>query len=183
MFPSLIILLGIATSLPLALTAPSPKGVRISSGGGGGGGGGGVALAYLGGTIAATAQNGYSIDGDSPPDPAGYDPSSTCTYTGGNVTVTPTWVSAMTGCLNTLNADNWDGAECVPTAGGTTFGFYKGENDYDSGTDCWKRCAGCLSSAINAGQNVTTKCQYEYRVKEELHYKTHTCTMGYDAGS
>ena len=90
----------------------------------------------------------------------------------------------MTGCLNALNAENWDGTECAPPVGGTTFGFWKGENDYDDGVDCWKRCAGCLSTAINASQAVTTKCQYEYRTKGDfVGYKTHTCTMGYDAGS
>ena len=72
----------------------------------------------------------------------------------------------------------------MPTVGGTTFGFYKGENDYSDGGDCWKRCAGCLSTAIQAGQGVTTKCQYEYRTKGAvLGFKTHTCTMGYDAGT
>ena len=190
MLPSLVTLLRLAAIIPLALAAPSPRGGRGGGGGGGhsggssgGGSGSGIALAYLGGTIAATSQNGYSIDGDAAPD-AGYDASSTCTYNGGNVTTSPAWVSTMTGCLNALNGSSWSGTECVPTAGGTTFGFYKGENDYSDGGDCWKRCAGCLSSAIDAGQNVTTKCQYEYRTKGDfVGYKTHTCTMGYDAGS
>ena len=134
--------------------------------------------------IAATSQNGYSIDGDAPPD-AGSDPSSTCTYNGGSATsLTATWIDSMTGCLNTLNADNWNGAECTPPVGGTKFGFWKGENDYADGVDCWKRCAGCLSSAINASQAISTKCQYEYRTTREIiGYKTHTCTMGYDAQS
>ncbi len=181
MLPSLAILLSLVTLLPTALSAPSPRGSH--HGGGGGGGGGGLALAYAGGTIAATAQNGYSSDGDDPPD-SGYGASSTCTYKGGNATAayaaSSAWISSMTGCLNVLNADNWSGTSCAPPTGGVTFGFYKGENDYADPVDCFERCAGCLSSAINAGQAVTTKCQYEYKTKRSVTgYKTHTCAVGY----
>lgn len=97
----------------------------------------------------------------------------------------------MTGCLAQLNVDNFNGVECLPNKGvpngpvlgGTTFGFYKGTNDYDpGGADCYQQCGGCLSGAVNASQAVTTKCQYEYRTHRDVGYKTHTCTMGYVAG-
>ncbi len=186
MLPSFAILLPLAAILPLTLTAPSPKGGR-GGGGGGGSGGTGLALAGLAGVIVANAQNGYSIDGNGPPN-SGYDASSTCTYTGGNATsddaADPAWISSMTGCLNALGAANFNGNACTPPVGGQTFGFWKGNNDYGDGAECYQRCVGCLSTAINASQAVTTKCQYEYRTKELLGiYKTHTCTMGYDAPS
>ena len=188
MFPSSAILLPLAAFLPLILTAPSPRrggGLGGFGGSGGGGGSDGLALAGLAGVIVANAQNGYSLDGDAAPD-AGYDASSTCTYAGGNATSAtasdPAWMSSMTGCLNALSVENWNGNACTPPVGGETFGFWKGENDYSDGVDCYKRCVGCLSTAINAGQAVTTKCQYEYRTHRDLvGYKTHTCTMGYDA--
>lgn len=193
MLAFLAIILPLATVLTLTHSAPSPR----RGGGGGGGGGGfsssssssssdGLALAGLAGVIVANAQNGYSTDGDAIPD-SGYDASSTCTYDGGNATnaaaASPAWTNSMTGCLNALNATNWSGTECVPPVGGVTFGFYKGENDYTDPVDCWNRCAGCLGSAINASWAETTKCQYEYKTHELIGYKTHTCTMGFDAGS
>lgn len=191
MLPSLAMLLSLAALLPHALTAPSPRrggggggGGGFGGGGGGGGGGTGLALAGLAGVIVANAQNGYSIDGSSPPD-AGYDPSSTCTYNGGSATdnyaTNTAWINSMTGCLNALNASNWSGNSCSPPVGGQTFGFYKGEDDYSDPVDCYQRCAGCLSAAINASQATTIKCQYEYKTQRSLvGYKTHTCTMGYD---
>ncbi|CAF9911821.1 hypothetical protein IMSHALPRED_010586 [Imshaugia aleurites] len=166
MLPSTIFL-SIAALLPLTLSAPAPKGA-------------GLALASSAGAVVAN-------DLDSEVPNGGYDPSSSCTYTGGNSTNAasnnPAWMTAMTACLNELNATNWDGTSCTPPTGGITFGFYKGENDYSDPVDCFGRCSSCLSSAINAGEAVTTKCQYEYRTHELLSYKTHTCTMGYDAGS
>ncbi|CAD6572893.1 MAG: hypothetical protein ASARMPRED_005762 [Alectoria sarmentosa] len=102
----------------------------------------GLALAALGGVIVANAQNGYSLDSDAIPD-AGYDASSTCTYAGANATneaaAAPAWISSMTGCLDALNAENWNGNECAPPVGGMTFGFWKGENDYSDGVDCYNR--------------------------------------------
>ncbi|CAF9920656.1 MAG: hypothetical protein ALECFALPRED_001595 [Alectoria fallacina] len=190
MHPYPALLLSLATLLPLTLSAPSPR-----KGGGGISGGGissgsdssaGLALASLGGVIVANAQNGYSLDSDAIPN-AGYDASSTCTYAGANATneaaAAPAWISSMTGCLDALNAEDWNGNECAPPVGGMTFGFWKGENDYSDGVDCYNRCAGCLGTAINASQAVTTKCQYEYKTHELVGYKTHTCTMGYDAGT
>ncbi|KAL9070049.1 MAG: hypothetical protein Q9161_005105 [Pseudevernia consocians] len=187
MLPSLAILLPFAAFLPLGLTVPSPRGGGGFHVSGGGGGGTGLALAGLTGVIVANAQNGYSIDGSDPPD-SGYGASSTCTYNGGNATdsaaTDPAWISSMTGCLNALNGTNWNGNECAPPVGGVTFGFWKGENDYDDPVDCYQRCVGCLSTAINASQAVTTKCQYEYSThRAVVGYKTHTCTMGFDAGT
>lgn len=175
MLPSVVLL---AAVLPLALSVPSPRR-------GGGGGGGGLALAVAAGVIAADSQNGYSTDRSNPPD-SGYDASTTCTYTGGTTTTIAAaagaaWMGSMNGCLSALAANNWSGNECAPPTGGQ-FGFYKGENDYPDAVDCFSRCQGCLGSAINATQAVTTKCQYEYKTPELLgSYKTHTCTMGYDA--
>ena len=186
MLPHLPILLPLAIILPLGLTVPSPR----RSGGGGGGSsssGSNLALAGLAGVVIANSDNGYSINGQPPPD-SGYDGSGSCSYSGGSATnadaTDPSWISAMTGCLNLLGANDWSGNECAPSVGGTTFGFWKGEDDYSDPVDCYQRCVGCLSSAVNASQAVTTKCQYEYRTHRSVAgYKTHTCTMGYDAGS
>lgn len=188
MLPSPFIVLSPASLLPLTFSAPSPRrggGGFGSLGGSSHGSSEGLALAGLAGVIVANSGNGYSLDGDPAPN-AGYDGSTTCTYSGGNVTNTlatsPTWISNMTGCLNALAADDWSGTECAPAVGGAKFGFYKGENDYDDAVDCYQRCEGCLSAAINASQAVTTRCQYEYRTLRDIAgYKTHTCTMGYDA--
>lgn len=201
---SLAILLPLAALLPFTLGVPDPRGRGGGGGGGGrGGGGGGVgsggsgsvssgdyALAALGGVIVANANNHYSTDGDPPPN-SGYSPGYSCDFDGTNKTNSSAadvaWMGAMTQCLNLMSTDSWAGNECVPQPGGGKYLFWKGEDDYDSGSECYQRCFGCLSSAINASRADTTKCQYEYRTARSIGlikgYKTHTCTMGYDANS
>ena len=169
MLLSFTTLLPLAALLPRALSAPSP----------------GHGLAVLAGVVVADAAAGTfdNAAADTTPDTAGYDPSSSCTYNGPTYSVSKpsAWQTSMTGCLNQLNATNWDGAECSPV-GGVTFGFYKGTNDYSDPVDCFNRCSACLSSAISANSTLTTKCQYEYRTPRPPGYKTHTCTMGYQNG-
>ena len=187
MHPPFPILLSLATLLSPALGVPSPRrGGGFGGGGGGGGGGGnnGLALAALGGVIVANSQNGYSTYGADPPD-AGYDAKTSCDYNGAGATdafaTDPAWISSMTTCLQFLNGANWAGMECNPPTGDATFGFWIGEDDYSDQADCYQRCSGCIGTAINASQAVTTTCTYEYRTKRALiGYKTHTCKVGYD---
>ena len=204
MLPSFTILLFLASILSPAFGIPSPRGVRISGGGGGGSRGGGSrgsgedsggesssgssgGNTYIAaGGVFPNSGNGYSTYSAPVPD-SGDHVSYSCDYHGANATDAfaqdPAWITSMTGCLDVMNAGNWSGTECAPPTGGVTFGFWKGEDDYSDPVDCFNRCAGCLGSAINASQAITTKCQYEYRTSRSVTgYKTHTCTMGYDKG-
>ena len=170
MLLSFTTLLPLAALLPRALSAPSPHGVS--------------GLAVLAGVVTADAAAGtFDNSADSPPDDAGYDPTSSCTYNGPTYSVPNpnAWQTSMTGCLDQLNASNWNGAECSPV-GGVKFGFYKGNNDYSDPVDCFNRCSACLLSAISANSSATTKCQYEYKTRKLLGVSTHTCTMGYQNG-
>ena len=99
----------------------------------------------------------------------------------------PGWSSTMLGCLAQLNNDNWNGAECQPVSAngtklGPTFGFWKGEDHWDSsGSDCYSRCSTCLENGINATQAVTTTCEYEDWTGLESN-KQH-CDMGFTYGT
>lgn len=93
----------------------------------------------------------------------------------------------MQGCLENLDNDNWDGAECVPNNGngtqiGPTFGFYKSHDSYfTDAQDCYNQCEDCLARGITAMWAVTTHCDYEAN-----HFgpgiKSH-CGMGFDYGT
>lgn len=102
----------------------------------------------------------------------------------------------MTACLQSMNNDGWNGAECKPalangTALGPSFGFWKGEDKWDgtdgtngiddTGTSCYNDCSQCLMNGISWNQAVTTTCEYE-------HYKgggvtRHHCDMGFTYGT
>ena len=200
MLSSFTILLFLTSILSPAFGIPSPRG-RIGGGGFRSGGsrgsgedssgesssgssGGNTYIAA--GGVFPNSGNGYSTYSAPVPDDGDH-VSYSCDYHGANATDAfvqdPAWITSMTGCLNVMNASNWSGTKCAPPTGGVTFGFWKGEDDYSDPVDCFNRCAGCLGSAINASQAVTTKCQYEYRTSRSLvGYKTHTCSMGYDKG-
>lgn len=179
MLPSFTIFFSLATLLSPALCVPSPKGGR---GGSSGSSGSGLGLGLLAGTLIADPNHPYRYNAPAPD--TGFGESFSCDYNGAAATdvfaTDPAWISSMSGCLNVMDANNWDGALCQPPTGGVEFGFWKGEDDYSDPVDCFQRCQGCLSAAINASQAITTKCQYEYKTHRLLGYKTHTCTMGYD---
>lgn len=174
MLRPLAILLSLAVVPHPALSAPR--------------GGGGAALGALGAALVVHAvdtntNNGYLSD--VPPD-SGYDATTDCDYKAGSAptdafATNPVWIANMTSCLDIMVGPYPVGTTCAPATGGVTFGFWKGHDDYDDAADCYSRCAPCLSKAINAGQAITTKCQYEYKThRAVVGYKTHTCTMGYD---
>lgn len=125
----------------------------------------------------------------------GYDAETLCSYDATEPAAVPyyaadpSWAPSMTACLQQMNNDGWNGYECLPNNGnGTilgdvTFGFWKGEDDFEGGLNCYNACSDCVGKAINAGQAVDTKCKYEYKTHRfGPLYKTHTCTMGYDYG-
>lgn len=172
LFPSVAI-------FSLGLAAPNPAPNPEPRGGG---------LAILG--LAAIAiSNSNRLE--SVPN-GGYDAGTTCTYDSNHpldvpfYAADPAWAPSMTACLQTMNNDQWNGDECLPNNGnGTvlgdvTYGFWKGEDDFSGGVNCYNACSDCIGKAINAGQTDTTKCQYEYKTHRFIGYKTHTCTMGYD---
>lgn len=92
----------------------------------------------------------------------------------------------MGGCLQRLNADNWDGTECIPyyPANSTdvnpkpNFGFWKSHSwNFHSGQDCFNQCAACLQKGIDKGLAVTTSCHYKVPVFATIKA---TCEMGFD---
>lgn len=99
----------------------------------------------------------------------------------------PGWNSTMWGCLEKMNNDGWNGAECVPASAdgtqlGPTFGFWKGEAHWEgTGTECYNMCSDCLKSGINALQAVTTTCEYE-KWTGLLNRKQH-CDVGFTYGT
>lgn len=103
----------------------------------------------------------------------------------------PAWAENMTTCLNTMNNDGWNGAECKPaladgTALGPSFGFYKGgdkwdgtdaDGNTDTGSSCFGVCQDCLMTGIGYNQAVTTACEYEHYTGDGL--TRHHCDMGF----
>lgn len=101
----------------------------------------------------------------------------------------PAWALNMTSCLETMNNDEWNGADCKPaladgTALGPSFGFWKGERkwhgDDDTGSSCYAECSDCLKQGIDWNQAQTTNCQFEYYTG--LGAQRHHCQMGFDYG-
>lgn len=101
----------------------------------------------------------------------------------------PGWKATMSECLSRLNAQNFDGTECVPTSSngtqlGPTFGFWKAQkrNDIPTyGDVCYARCAPCLQAGIDALWAVTTRCSYvfyPYGKKDKV-----GCDVGFDYGT
>ena len=98
----------------------------------------------------------------------------------------PGWVASMMTCLSRLNAPNWDGTECVPTAAngtrlGPTFGFWMAKKNNWKGqilpSYCYQLCLPCLQSGINKQQAVTTRCSYEFTKVKGI-----GCDIGFDYG-
>lgn len=93
----------------------------------------------------------------------------------------------MTSCLDSLNANSWNGAECTPTAAngtqlGPNFGFYKSHSDlFHDAVDCWNQCSPCLQQGIDANLAVTTHCDYTVPILGPG-IKAH-CGMGFDYGT
>lgn len=113
-----------------------------------------------------------------------------------NPKVTPTdfssqdlWKSQMLSCMQKLDTDQWNGAECQPMTAdnsaplGPAFGFWKGEERHNKPEDaknCYQYCMGCLARGIMAGKAVTTSC---YHRNYGLSYGPGvqwSCTMGFD---
>jgi hypothetical protein len=178
MHSHLSILLPSVAFLSLGLAAPNPAPNPEPRG----------SLAILGLAAIAVVNSGNL---QSVPD-NGYDAGTTCTYDSNHpadvpfYAADPAWAPSMTACLGTMNNDQWNGDECLPNngngtvLGGVTYGFWKGENDFSGGVNCYNACSDCIGKAINAGQAETTRCKYEYKTHRLIGYKTHTCTMGYD---
>jgi len=180
MHSHLIILLPPVAFLSLGLAAPNPAPNPEPRGG----------LAILGLAAISIANSGNL---QSVPD-NGYGAGTTCTYDSNHpadvpfYAADPAWAPSMTACLGTMNNDQWNGGECLPNngngtvLGGVTYSFWKGEDDFSGGVNCYNACSDCIGKAINAGQAETTRCKYEYKTHRFIGYKTHTCTMGYDKG-
>ena len=98
----------------------------------------------------------------------------------------------MTTCLEQLDNDNWNGYDCNPNTAGTphvteqgateigpSFGFYKGNHDFEkhnlNGTSCYNICHNCLQQGIDNKQAVTTSCRVDLGNGAK-------CWMGFDYG-
>ena len=103
----------------------------------------------------------------------------------------PGWRTTMSTCLGRLNAQDWNGTECVPASSngtqlGPTFGFWKAQARYDIKEQmfpeaCYARCAPCLQKGIDALHAVTTRCTFRnYPFGPEY---SCGCDMGFDYGT
>ena len=64
------------------------------------------------------------------------------------------WVEHMTECTNDLNRETWDGEVCSFSQAPYTpkppnIGFYKGEKNWHSPTDCFNACSACVLKGIH----------------------------------
>lgn len=97
----------------------------------------------------------------------------------------------MSACLTRLNAQDWNGTECVPTSSngtqlGPTFGFWKAQARYDIQNQmypeaCYYRCAPCLQKGIDAMLAVTTRCTFRNHPFGPEY--SCGCDMGFDYGT
>lgn len=170
-----------SSALLLNLGEAVPRGGR----GGGGGGGGGNAVSAASGVAVGSLLT--SSSSNRPWGSTGGANEGEKLYCSANQSgavpdwaANPAWAANMTACLQQMNNAGWNGAECKPaladgTALGPSFGFYKGEEHYDDGQDCYNQCAGCLKQGIDWKQAQTTVCKYS------LPHKV-TCDMGFDYG-
>jgi len=103
----------------------------------------------------------------------------------------PGWKATMSKCLSRLNAQDWNGTECVPASSngtplGPTFGFWKAQARYDIPDQmfagaCYAQCAPCLQSGIDALYAVTTRCTFRNHPWGPEY--SCGCDMGFDYGT